>query len=147
VIVPDANLLLYAYDASSPFHKRAVHWWESALNGSEPIGLTHPVIFAFLRIGTQARIFERPLSLAEAEDHIRGWLARRVVRVLQPDPGHALEVLTLLEQAGSAGGNLVTDAQIAALALAHKARVHTADRDFLRFTNLQCVFPLDRNAG
>jgi predicted nucleic acid-binding protein len=48
----------------------------------------------------------------------------------------------LLQESGSAGGNLVTDAQIAALALAHNAQVHTADRDFLRFPTLDCRFPL-----
>jgi predicted nucleic acid-binding protein len=28
MIVPDANMLIYAYDATSPRHKRARSWWE-----------------------------------------------------------------------------------------------------------------------
>lgn len=28
MILPDANLLLYAYDEASPFHERAKTWWE-----------------------------------------------------------------------------------------------------------------------
>ena len=46
--------------------------------------------------------------------------------------------------AGSAArrGDLVTDAQIAALARAHRAEVHTADHDFRRFPGVSCRFPL-----
>lgn len=144
VIVPDANLLLYAYDAESPFHAAAHEWWAGCLSGREPVGLTHAVLFAFLRVSTSARIYEHPLTLNEASDHLRRWLDRAVTRMLVPEDGHAERVLELLQAAGSAGGNLVTDAQIAALALAYKAEVHTADRDFERFPGLVCRFPLWR---
>lgn len=142
MIVPDANLLLYAYDSSSPFHERACQWWESCLSGDEVVGLTHPVIFAFVRIGTDRRAFEQPLTLALATQHVTAWLGRSVVRILQPDHQHVKHVLALLQAAQASGGNLVTDAQIAALALAHHATVHTADRDFMRFHGLDCRFPL-----
>jgi toxin-antitoxin system PIN domain toxin len=143
VIVPDANLLLYAYDSRSPFHTRARDWWRGCLDGDEPVGLTDAVAFAFIRISTSARVYEQPLTVAEAAGHVRLWLARRVVRMLLPEVDHAERVIALLEEAGGAGGNLVTDAQIAALALRHQAEVHTADRDFLRFRALRCRFPLD----
>jgi hypothetical protein len=52
-------------------------------------------------------------------------------------------VIDLLESAAGIAGNLVTDAQIGALALAYRAVVHTADRDFLRFSEVRCHFPLD----
>lgn len=143
MIVPDANLLLYAYDTASPFHAKARCWWESCLSGSEPVGLTHPVVFAFVRIGTSARAFSSPMSLDEASRHVTVWLERSVTHVLEPDGEHVRRVLNLLRNSGSAGGNLVTDAQIAALALAHRAIVHTADRDFLRFPEVSCHYPLD----
>jgi uncharacterized protein len=143
VIVPDVNLLLYAYDSTSPFHKLSREWWEKCLTGSEPVGLTHPVVFAFVRIGTSARAFLRPMSLAEVSTHVTSWLSRRITRVLHPDPAYVENVLKLLQAASSAGGNLVTDAQVAALALAHKGTVHTADHDFERFKGLECCFPLD----
>lgn len=143
MIVPDANLLLYAYDSRSPFQARASAWWRACLDGDEPVGLTHAVAFAFVRIGTSARVYQQPLTVTEAAGHVRGWLARRVVRMLLPEMDHMERVIALLEAAGGAGGNLVTDAQIAALALRHQAEVHTADRDFERFRNLRCRFPLD----
>jgi toxin-antitoxin system PIN domain toxin len=142
VIVPDANLLLYAYDSASPFHDAARSWWQACLSGREPVGLTHPTLFAFLRSSTNARIYEKPMTLAESAQHVRSWLGRRVSQVLQAPVDHAQQVVALLESAGGTAGNLVTDAQIAALALSHRAVVHTADRDFLRFRELRCHFPL-----
>jgi hypothetical protein len=105
--------------------------------------LTHPVIFAFVRIGTSPRAFTDPMTLSDASARVKSWLERRVTQVIQPDADHVDRVLSLLAAAASAGGNLVTDAQIAALAMAYRAVVHTADRDFLRFPGLTCYYPLD----
>lgn len=80
-----------------------------------------PVLFSFVRVGASTRAFPTPLTLREAAEHVDSWLNRSVVRVLTPGPDHAQRVFDLLEAAGSAGGNLVTDAQIAALAIAHRA--------------------------
>lgn len=143
MIVPDANLLLYAYDQGSPFHAGARDWWNGCLSGSEPVGLTHPTIFAFLRVATNARAFTSPMTLDEAAHHIDSWLERRVTQVLQAPSEHAADVIALLKSAGGAGGNLVTDAQIAAIAQTYRAVVHTADRDFLRFPDIRCRFPLN----
>lgn len=143
MIVPDANLLLYAYDELSAMHAPARAWWEACLSGNVPIGLTHPVLFGFVRIGASPRAFQTPLTLAQASSYVAAWLDRRVVRILHPDADHVSRALTLLREAASAGGNLVTDAQVAALAIAHRGTVHTADRDFLRFPGLACSFPLD----
>lgn len=142
MIVPDANLLLYAYDSRSPFHAQARGWWEGCMSGREPVGLTHPVVFAFVRLATNARVYEHPLTLDRAVEHVRSWTGRGVVRSLLPGTDHVDRVIGLLEAAGSAGGNLVTDAQIAALALAHRATVHTADHDFRRFPGVDVEFPL-----
>ena len=143
MIVPDANLLLYAYVSGCQFHGEARQWWEACLSGREPVGLTHPVIFAFVRVGTNTRAFTEPMTLSEASARVSSWMARRITHVLEPDADHVRRVLELLAAAGSAGGNMVTDAQIAATAIAHRAVVHTADRDFMRFPGLTCRYPLD----
>jgi toxin-antitoxin system PIN domain toxin len=143
VIVPDSSLILYAYNSASPEHLSAKLWWENLLSGVEPVGLVHPVIFSFLRVSTSPRAFTRPLSLARSAELIQTWLDRKIVRLLAESRSHVSEVIQLLSAAGSSGGNLVVDAQIAALAIAHQATVHTADRDFSRFSGLKCHFPLD----
>lgn len=142
MIVPDANLLLYAVDSSSPFHNSARLWWSDCLNGTVPIGLCHPVVFAFVRISTNQRAFEQPLSLMQVTQIVQSWHDRQITRTLYPTAQHTSHVLELLSAAGSAGGNMVTDAQIASYAIAHQAVVHTADNDFRRFPELECHFPL-----
>lgn len=132
MIIPDANLLLYAYDEKSPFHPQAKLWWESLLSGDEEIGLCSVVIFAFVRIATHARVFENPLHIGEAVEIVRSWLDASPVRLIEPNAEDCLRSLQLLETVGS-GGNLTTDAQIAAISERLKAAIHTADTDFARF--------------
>ena len=141
MIVPDANLLLYAYDAESPFHRKAARWWSELLSAVEPVGLSPVVVFAFLRLATNAKVFDRPLTVAEASQRIASWLARPNVRLLVAGPGHVDSVCRLLAKAGT-GGNLVTDAQIAALALEYGATVHSADIDFGRLAGVSWENPL-----
>jgi uncharacterized protein len=61
---------------------------------------------------------------------------------LDGGPTHLAEVLELLQQAGTAG-NLVTDAQIAAIAIEQGATLFTNDSDFSRFSGLKRENPLD----
>jgi uncharacterized protein len=141
LIVPDLNLLLYAYDASSTHHAAAAAWWEGCINGTEPVGLPHVVIFGFLRLATSGRIFVSPLSLEEAVDCVRAWLERPHVVEAEGSHEHVASVLDLLLRAGT-GGNLCTDAQIAAIAAHHGATLFTNDSDFRRFTGVRIKNPL-----
>ena len=141
MIVPDINLLLYAYDAASPFHARAAAWWQACLSGTETVGLPEVVAFGFVRVGTNARVYEHPLTPAQATGHVRAWLAQPMVQTLDPGPEHIEKVLGLLESLGTAG-NLVTDAQLAATAMEYNAVLHTADAHFVRFEGLRWLNPI-----
>ena len=70
----DANILLYAVDADSPFHDRAREWLTEALNGAQRVGLPWMSLWAFLRIATNPRASLNPLSPAHAWGHIEEWL-------------------------------------------------------------------------
>lgn len=141
MIIPDINLLLYAYDSASPFHVKARAWWEACLSGTEAVGLTHVVLFGFVRVATNARAFHRPISASAAAAHVRSWLGQPAAQLLRAGSDHAEQVLKLLESISTAG-NLVTDAQIAAIALEHDAVVHTSDSDFSRFLGLRWFNPI-----
>jgi len=39
MIVPDVNMIVYAYDADSPHHPRAKAWWEETLSSSVHVGI------------------------------------------------------------------------------------------------------------
>jgi uncharacterized protein len=141
VIIPDINLLLYAYDSDSPFHGQAETWLQRCLSAPEPVGFPPAVLFGFMRIATHGRVFQHPMTPAEAAGHVRSWLAQPCTQILDGGALHIDAVLNLLEEIGTAG-NLVTDAQIAVLAMEHDAVLHTADADFLRFPKLRWFNPL-----
>jgi uncharacterized protein len=141
VIIPDLNLLLYAYDAASTNQAAAAAWWEGCINGGQPVGLPHVVLFGFLRLATSARVFVSPMSVEESVDCVRAWLARPHVVEAEGGPEHVASVLDLLQRVGG-GGNLSTDAQIAAVALHHGATLYTNDSDFRRFPGLRTKNPL-----
>jgi len=145
VILPDVNLLLYAHNSSAPSHNLAARWWRECLAGTETVGLTAPVAFGFLRIVT-LRVFPHPLSPAVAVAEVSSWLRRAQVEFIDITIAAAHRALGLLEAAGTAG-NLVTDAQIAAVALQHNAVVHTADADFSRFPGVRWFNPITGQRG
>jgi len=141
MILVDANLLLYAYDPSSPHHQPARDWMERTLSDTEHIGLSWMTILAFVRISTSPRPLEHPLSISEAVATVSGWLQHPLVTVLSPGERH-WEILRDLATTGQAEGHLVMDAHLAALAIEHGATLASADRDFTRFPGLKLLNPL-----
>ena len=60
----DANLLLYAYDPRATQHEASRVWLETTLSGSPLVRFAWVTLWAFIRISTNPRVFERPLSMA-----------------------------------------------------------------------------------
>jgi toxin-antitoxin system PIN domain toxin len=142
LILIDANLLLYAYDVSSPVHERARDWLEEVFVTEDEVGLALASLLAFLRLGTDPRVFEHPLTIAEAIGVVTVWLSRPNVGVLEPTRKH-FALLADLAGSGKARGPLLMDAHLGALAIEHGATLYTSDRDFMRFRGLKVVDPLD----
>lgn len=141
MILVDANLLLYAEDSLSEQHEAAREWWDEQLSGSQPVGFCWPVLSAFIRIGTNARLHHRPLSLKEAIDRVQSWLAQPCVRVIGATEEHWRFFQRLLLE-GKATGNLVSDAHLAAFALEHNSVLYSTDSDFARFPGLKWENPI-----
>ena len=141
MILVDANLLLYAVNQDLPQHRAARQWLEAAFSGHETVGLPWVVLLAFLRLTTNARVFERPLSVPTATGYIDEWLALPTVHPVVPGDAHWPILCNLLADAGT-GGNLTTDAHIAALALERGCTVCSSDQDFKRFPGVRHVDPL-----
>lgn len=146
MIVPDVNLLLYAFVSGFPEHERAREWWEESINGPSRVGLTHVSLFGFVRIVTNARLLGNPLPVSDAVAYVDDWLAQPSVTLLTPGPTHVRTSIALLSDVGTAG-NLTTDAQLAAYALENRGVVHTNDADFAKFSNVKWVNPLRKTAG
>jgi len=133
--LPDGNVLLNAYNAASSDHEEADHWLEDALSSSESIGFAHTSLLAFLRIGTNPRLFPRPLEVSRALDHVDSWLATPAATIVEPGAGYIVRLRELLEAAGTAG-DLTTNAHLAAIALERGASVVSFDADFHKFDGL-----------
>jgi hypothetical protein len=141
MILIDANLLLYAYDPRAEQHAASRHWLEATISGTSLVRLAWLTVWAFLRISTNPRVFERPLSIGEAEAHVGSWLAQPSVGILEPGERH-WAILSGLLREGQATGALAMDAALAAIAIEHGARLCTTDRDFARFPGLRWTNPL-----
>lgn len=137
----DANLLLYAVDAESPYNAAAAAWLTEVCNGDRRVGLPWQTIGAFVRIVTHPRVTTDPLSGAQAWQYVADWLAAPPVWV-PPATERTAAILGRLTEAVPVTGNLVPDAQLAALALEHGLTVMTADTDFARFPGVAWHNPL-----
>lgn len=143
--IVDTSVLLPAVSPSLPQHAAARTALEAAINGERTVGLTWVVVNAFLRLTTKPGLFESPLSIGEAWELVDAWREHPNVRVVQETQEHARLWSDLLRGAG-AGGDLTTDAWIAAIAMAHGASVLTLDSDFARFPGLRWESPLQLRA-
>ena len=144
MIVPDLDLLIFAYNDTSKLHQEAAAWWAELVNGTETIGMPWQVSNGFVRQMANPRVVKKPWTPAQATKEVAEWFGNDHIVTL--DPG--LRYLEILEQILAATGattRLVPDATIAALALENGAEVHTHNaRDFRRFPELMWRNPLAR---
>ena len=141
MILVDANILLYAEDQLNPQHEIAKEWWDQQLSGSSPVCLCWTVIAAFIRIASNSRVFETPLSGKEAIARVQGWLEQPCTRLIGATERH-WQVFQQMLNDGQALGNLVTDAHLAALAIQHGCELMSTDADFARFPRVKWRNPL-----
>ncbi len=141
MILLDVNLLVHASRAEAEQHNRARGWLDEQLGGHERVGLPWASALGFLRLATNARVFENPLTMQLAWQQVSIWLAADAVWVPQPTERHARVLGDLLALPGI-HGNLVPDAHLAALAIEHGLTLCTTDGDFARFPGLRYLNPL-----
>lgn len=141
MILVDANILIYAEDRLSSRHAAARAWWDAQLSGASPACLCWTVLGAFIRIGTNPRVFNRPLAMDQAIARVQSWIDQPCVRIVTPTERH-WEVIRKLLHDGQAVANLVTDAHLAALAMEHGCELMSTDSDFARFPGLRWRNPL-----
>ncbi len=136
----DANVLIYARNRSDSRHEQSRNWLDAALGGDETVGFPWVSLLAFLRLATKIGLFPEPLSAQTALDQARTWLASPTAVIVEPTARH-FEMLAGLVEAVGTGGNLVTDAHLATLAIEHRATIVSFDRDFARFPGVKYSEP------
>ncbi|MBI1194861.1 MAG: PIN domain-containing protein [Gammaproteobacteria bacterium] len=141
MILVDANLLIYAVNASDSHHDAAREWLDERLSLSETVGFPWLVILAFLRIGTHPNLFPIPLTPEAAVEKMSRWLEQPVAQIIDPNVDHWTRVGELMVRS-QCRANLVQDAHLAALAMEFGATLCTTDADFSRFAGLKWINPL-----
>lgn len=139
--LPDVNLLVYAADETAARHERALEWVQTTLSGTETVGFAWLALIGFVRITTSPKSVAAPWAAAQALDVVDRWLAQPSATIVHPTHRHAAVLRDLLAPLG-AGGNLTSDAHLAALAIEHGATLCSHDNDFSRFAGLRWVDPL-----
>jgi uncharacterized protein len=141
VILVDVNILLHTIESRSPLNAKARKWWDARLSESVPVCLCWAVLSGFLRIATNRRIFQHPLSMEEAVARVQSWLDQPCVRIVHPTQRH-WDVFRDMLTGGKATANLVSDAHLAALAIEYGCELNSTDADFSRFPRLAWKNPL-----
>jgi toxin-antitoxin system PIN domain toxin len=131
-MIVDVNVLLYAVNEDAPFHQEALDWLTWAYNSQTRIGLSWAALTGFLRISTNPRVFEHPLTPEQAWQCIDLWLGMPQTWIPEPGPGHG-KILRDLMTTTHVAANLVSDAHLAALAIENGVAVSSFDTDFARF--------------
>jgi uncharacterized protein len=142
MIIVDVNLLIYAVNEDAPLHTKAKTWLERILSGTETVGFAWTVLLAFLRLSTRAGVFQKPLRIGAAFDLVETWLSEPVAVSVEPTAQHSRILRDLLTPLGT-GGNITSDAHLAALAIEYGAELHSSDSDFARFPRLRWRNPLN----
>ena len=135
---PDVNVLLYAVNQDCVRHEAARNWLEASFARPQGVGFAWAALLGFLRLATKPGIFAQPLPLDLALAVVDTWLNHPAACVLEATERHAGILGRLLLGAG-VGGNLVSDAHLAALAIEHGAELGSFDRDFGHFAGLHWV--------
>jgi toxin-antitoxin system PIN domain toxin len=141
LIVPDANLLIYAYDSEAVQHRAARIWLGYVVSSTELVGLPWQTVSAFIRITTNPRLTGDRFPTEKAIGIVQQWMERKNVRLLSPSERHWPIFQRMLIE-GQIRGPDATDAQLAALTIEYGGVLHTTDRGFARFPGLRCVNPL-----
>jgi toxin-antitoxin system PIN domain toxin len=141
VILPDVNVLVYAFRQEAERHERYATWLSGLVAGEGELALHDHVLAGFVRIVTHPRIVPTPAPTALALEFVTRLRTARRARWLPT--GHAPwgRLHMLVDQDRGLASNLVPDAYLAAVALTHGCRLATADRGFARFPGLDWFDP------
>lgn len=140
MILPDVNVLIYAFRADVPQHGVCRAWLNGMISGDARFGLSPLVLSAVVRITTDRRIYSQPSTADEAFGFCDDLLGQPHCQVVEPGERHWAIFCRLCLDTGT-GSRHVTDAWFAALAIEWGCEWVTLDRDFARFPGLTWAAP------
>lgn len=140
MILTDVNVLIYAHREEAADHARFRAWIEKVIAGPEAFGVADLVLSGFVRVVTHPRIFHPPTPLQRALEFCNFLRDQPNAVMIVPGERH-WEIFTDLCSHARAGGDLIADAYLAALAIESGCEWITMDRDYSHFPGLRWRHP------
>lgn len=140
MILPDVNVLIYAFRSDSVEHSNYKKWLEEVINGEAAFGIAPQVLSSIVRVCTHPRIFKQPSDLKETLGFCKVILECPNATLILPQDRH-WSIFQTLCVTSKPTGNLVADAWLAALAIESGCEWITTDGDFARFKELEYRAP------
>jgi len=142
MLLPDVNVLVYAFRNEDPRHPEYRRWLDEVVNGSAGYGMSDLVLSGFVRVVTHPKVFKDPDPIDRAiafASTLRN--QSHCVHISAGERHWAIfeDLCTRVQ----AKGNLVPDAFLAAMAIENGCEWITTDRDYARFPGLRWRHPLD----
>lgn len=140
MILPDVNVLIYAFRPDVPEHRLCRTWLDAIVAADARFGISPLALAAVVRVTTNTRTYQVPSPLDEAFGFCDDLLSQPHCQIVEPGEGHFDIFKRLCLETGTRGPR-VTDAWFAALAIEWACEWITLDRDYARFPGLKWSVP------
>lgn len=140
MILPDVNVLIYAFRTDTPHHALCKSWLDSVIRRDAQFGMSPLALAAVARITTSPRVFREPSTLAEVSAYCDAILVQPHCEAVEPGVRH-WQIFNRLFLETETRGARITGAWYAALAIEHGCTWITLDRDYARFPGLTRAEP------
>lgn len=140
MILPDVNVLIYAFRRDMPQHARCRPWLAGIVSSDARFGMSPLALSGVVRITTNPRAFKTPSTIEEAFGFCEDLLGQPHCQIVEPGERH-WDIFQRLCIETDTRGARVADAWFAALAIEWGCEWITLDRDFARFPGLKWQVP------
>jgi toxin-antitoxin system PIN domain toxin len=140
MILPDVNVLIYAFRRDMPQHAVCRPWLVDVVSSDARFGVSPVALSAVVRITTNPRVYRIPSAIDEAFAFCENLLRQPHCEVVEPGERH-WDIFRRLCIDTDTRGARVTDAWFAALAIEWSCEWITLDRDYARFPGLKWQVP------
>jgi toxin-antitoxin system PIN domain toxin len=140
MILPDVNVLIYAFRQDMPQHTLCHAWLADVINSDARYGVSPLALSALVRITTNSRSYRTPSTLEEAFRFCAYLREQPNCQLVEPGERH-WDIFQRLCIETETRGVRVTDAFFAALAIEWGCEWITFDRDYARFPDLKWQVP------
>lgn len=142
MILPDVDVLIYAFRRDSARHAEYRAWLQGVVDGPNAYGVSPQVLASVLRICTHPKIYRQPSTVTETLAFCEALLEPVHSSLIHPGERH-WSIFADLCESSKVSGNLVQDAWFAALAIEHGCEWISTDADYDRFRGLRWQRPFE----